>query len=134
VSLATDLKVRIETNKAAYESAQGQGSDAYFLPKAYHPMADGKYLSALAALHVGTLISDKHLQERLSAVCDRLAGSALPMGQEGKAWGLGFVWNNLSADEPYLNALADIFGVPAIEEDAAAMLANLTVAAVWPIS
>jgi hypothetical protein len=65
-------------------------------------MAEGKYLSALAVLHAGTLISDKHLQERLSAVCNRLAGSALPMEQEGKAWGLGFVCNNLPADEPYL--------------------------------
>jgi hypothetical protein len=102
MSFAAIVKKSIEAIKAAHETSQGQGNDAYFIPKAYHPMADGKYLAALAAMHGGALISDGHLKKQVSEACERLDGSSLPAGQDGKTWGLGFALKNLPADEPYL--------------------------------
>jgi len=50
MNTAQKLRSILENFHAAYEASEGWGSDVYFTPPANHPMADAKYLMALADL------------------------------------------------------------------------------------
>lgn len=84
-----------------YEDAGGKSADAYSQTPQIHPMAEGKYMSTLAALQrTGTVKKDfitGHMRQSL----ERLERTAVPQ-RTGIAWGLGFPFREASANEPYV--------------------------------
>lgn len=101
LSTSGDLRLYIEKHLNSYESNQGVGADAYCDAPQCHPMAEGKYLQALAVLRSAGLISISHFQQRSLDACARIETNAHKF-IEGISWGLGFSWRNLSATEPFL--------------------------------
>lgn len=96
-----DLRLYIEKHLHSYELSRGIGVDAYCDAPQFHPMADGKYLQALAVLRSTGLISISHFQQRSFDACARIEINAMKF-VEGISWGLGFSWRNLSSTEPFL--------------------------------
>lgn len=82
-----------------YETAGGKSVDDYFETPQVHPMAEGKYLSALAALQRTGTVKDITGRMRQSVI--RLEQTAVPQSK-GLAWGLGFPFREASAAEPYV--------------------------------
>jgi hypothetical protein len=101
MSTSGKLRLCIEKNLYAYEKNQGVGPDAYCEAPQCHPMADGKYLQALAVLRCTGLISIPHFQQRSLDACARIEKSAIKF-EDGISWGLGFSWRNLPTNETFL--------------------------------
>jgi hypothetical protein len=101
MSFASRSKLTIDAALSMYEAADGFGYDAYCENYICHPMADGKYLQALAVLFNTKLISLSQFQQRALIVCARIESNSLKCGH-GMSWGLGFSWRNLPADETFL--------------------------------
>ncbi len=101
MSTSSELRLCIEKNLHSYEKKQAVGPDAYSDSLQSHPMADGKYLQALAVLRSTGLISKPHFQQRSLDACARIEKSAIKL-EEGVGWGLGFSLRNLSSTEPFL--------------------------------
>lgn len=98
---ATELRACIDGRLQAYEAANGVGPDAYCEAAASHSMADGKFLQALAVMRRSGILSANQFEARSLNACARLEAQALDFGQ-GRAWGLGFPWRDMTAAEPFL--------------------------------
>lgn len=101
ISHSSELRLCIEKHLHSYESSLGIGGDAYCDMPQYHPMADGKYLQALAVLRKSELISKSHFKHFSLEACARIKANSYKFSS-GLTWGLGFQWRNLSATEPFL--------------------------------
>ena len=84
-----------------HHDAHGYGPDPYNATPIVHPMAEGKYLSALGLLHRAGLLSSSHFENRAAASLDRLSETALH-DETGTAWGLGFIWDEHTEHTPFL--------------------------------
>lgn len=96
-------QIRTEINRllAAYAGTAGVGSDAYASERMNHPMAEAKYLMAIAALRSADLLSEQKFVELATKPVQRL--QRCKIGTEvGPAWGLGFAWRDLPENEPFL--------------------------------
>jgi len=85
-----------------YEENRGVGIDQYFNEEMNHPMADGKYLSALSVLFSNKKVSKEFYQLRVSRAIKRLEKSSSIKNDEHAAWGLNFKYKSIKAKEPYL--------------------------------
>ncbi len=81
--------------------ANAVGLDAYSREPVYHAMADGKFLSALAASREHGIISEIVYQKFSAAAVERLVQHSI-MQADTAAWGLGFEWGGLPENEPYV--------------------------------
>jgi hypothetical protein len=89
---------------ATFESCNGAGTDDYSNDVRVHPMAEGKYLSAMTVMRRIKLLSASAFTRRLDASLDRLERCDLLKARDecGAAWGLGFAYRDAPADEPYV--------------------------------
>lgn len=85
-----------------YHAADGRGFDAYWNDVSFHPMAEAKYLCALATLFESGVISELSFSTKAAAGCDRLEKAHLRIFGDGFAWGLNFPYQGLSEREPFL--------------------------------
>ncbi len=83
-----------------YAAAEGVGPDDYDETPRHHPMAEAKYVLACLDLAAAGVLRAE-LGARLDAALERLEASALR--DDGRlAWGLGFPYRDLPADEPFV--------------------------------
>ncbi|WP_346028772.1 hypothetical protein [Arthrobacter parietis] len=76
-------------------------ADEYSEAPQLHPMAEGKYMSSLAALQRTGVVKTDYSKGRLRQSVVRLERTAVPQ-RNGIAWGLGFSFREASANEPYV--------------------------------
>lgn len=84
-----------------YEAAAGKSADEYSEAPQLHPMAEGKYMSSLAALQRTGAVKADYITRHIRHSLARLEGTAVPQ-RTGIAWGLGFPFREASAEEPYV--------------------------------
>lgn len=86
----------------AYERAEGVSpADDYDDTPRVHPMAEAKYLLACLELGESGVLSTGDLARRARASLERLEASRLVPRRGSAAWGLGFAYRDLPADEPF---------------------------------
>lgn len=85
----------------AHDQQKGIGPDAYHAKPMAHPMAEGRFLSALASAARAKVLT--HDRARVMAIPSlaRLERQKLAFGG-GSTWGLNFSWKEAQADEPFL--------------------------------
>lgn len=87
----------------ACAAAGFSSADAYDDQPRFHAMAAGRYLSAQAVLCSCGLLSPAALSDAARGAVTALDAHAVRApGIDGPAWGLGFAWKDLPADEPFL--------------------------------
>lgn len=85
-----------------YRDREGQSSDPYCAEPRFHPMAEGKYLLALAALKRADCIGQIRHEQWLAAGISRLGLHAIRGFGQGVGFGLNFSYKQAPANEPYL--------------------------------
>lgn len=86
----------------AYERAEGVSpADDYDDTPRVHPMAEAKYLLACLELGESGVMSAGDLARRARASLERLEASRVVPRRGSAAWGLGFAYRDLPADEPF---------------------------------
>lgn len=86
---------------ADHHKTRGIGPDAYHAAPIVHPMAEGRFLAAIAASARTCLITPTRFQAMAAASVERLAECAVPFGED-LGWGLEFGHRDLGGKEPYL--------------------------------
>lgn len=101
---AADVKSVLMGLLVEHESTSGCGPDAYCQEPQDHPMADAKFLFALAQAYDSGVLSETRYSTLRKPAIRRLKKRALPVCKGGLAWGLGFVWekHNYNCHEPLL--------------------------------
>lgn len=102
MSIAKDIRCAVEKLLNFYRQMNGLGVDPYHDKKIIHPMAEGKYLMALASLKRAELISSNNYDRWLGDSIRRLESSVLQLESGCLGFGLNFPYKNAAADEPYL--------------------------------
>lgn len=100
-NLTTRVREALLGLLADHHKTRGIGSDAYHAALVFHPMAEGRFLAAIAASARTGLITPTQFQAMAAASAKRLAKRATPFG-EGLGWGLEFGYRGLGGREPYL--------------------------------
>lgn len=85
-----------------FEAAEGAGPDEHARSPAVQPMAEGKYLQALACLRRSGLVSGDVHAKSLGRSLARLQSTRAAVQGSGLAWGLGFPFAGAPATEPYV--------------------------------
>lgn len=101
MSLGTRLRISAEKLLHDYTEYKGMSSDPYNDHHQFHPMAEGKFLLALAALARSRVFTCVQFKEHASQSLERLESHAIPRAN-GHAYGLNFAYGELPADEPYV--------------------------------
>jgi hypothetical protein len=103
ISAAKRLRDLLITLLDRYDLTNGISCDAYCDTPQWHAMAEAQYLEAVVIAHGSGLLSDAQARKRVGAGIARLQAGALQR-QPGvfAQWGLGFRWQELPADEPFL--------------------------------
>lgn len=89
----------------AHVIKRGVSTDYYHPTPCYHPMAEAKHLSSIAALLKLGYMSETLGQQRVAASLKRLdrTGVLVPNGESAATyWGLGFPYKSAPSNEPYL--------------------------------
>ena len=86
----------------SFQDSDGVSADEYWKRPLYHPMAEGKYLQTLAVSQEAGWISMDWMQTQARAAARRLRAHAIAGEPNRMAWGLGFSYKGVPADEPYL--------------------------------
>lgn len=76
-SLLAEVKGRAFSALEDFESRGGVSVDPYHAEPSYHPMAEAKYLWALAELLDTGLVSSAHFRSRVGQAVERLTGADL---------------------------------------------------------
>lgn len=88
---------------AAYEEAGGVSpADDYDDEPRVHPMAEAKYVLALAELATVGAVSAATVERRLAGSLERLEALSVRPTPQTRAWGLGFSVHDLPPDEPFV--------------------------------
>ena len=101
-SLALRARRALDQETRRFAEAGGRGPDEYCDIHRIHPMAEGRFLSTVAAmLDIGSF-DNAELRARAEESVDRLATTTIVLDSERTGWGLGFEWKEVSADEPFV--------------------------------
>lgn len=96
------IRYHCEHHIEMYKFAQGKSSDFYYEEVAYHPMAEGKYLSCIASMRRSELISTSKHNKLLSDSVKRLTQCLRSLKSDKTLWGLNFKYKHLDRNEYYL--------------------------------
>ncbi len=102
MNLAARLSRHLHDLFALHHRLGGVSRDDYHAEPVYHPMADGKYLSAVATMTRCGLLPDHKTIRYAGPAIARLAGANVADQPGHGAWGLGFAWRGADAREPYV--------------------------------
>lgn len=103
VSAAARLRNLLSSVLHLYEKNHGISGDAYCKIPQWHAFAEAQYLEAIAICHSAGLLSGSEASKRASAAVARLRDGALHREPGVFAqWGLGFGWQDFSADQPFV--------------------------------
>lgn len=106
-NLAARSRVALMSLLDSYHQVGGRGPDAYHEAPLVHPMAEGRFLAALATAAQTRLIPAGQVRSMAEASLLRLEQTALPFAS-GLGWGLGFAHGASDRSEPFLITTAMI--------------------------
>lgn len=102
MSIAARIKEFTLDYLEAYHETDGLSSDPYNEQCQFHPMAEGKFMLALASMRRSASLGSNRHRDFLDAGRERLEGSAIKTGIRKLGFGLDFPYKDVPGDEPYV--------------------------------